>query len=109
MADNKCSFCKDDLVASMTTNHMHLIEKIDNLGDKIETRLDRIENIQVEQASDIKHHIARTDALEEMLKPMYMERLQRQGVIKVITIMGKVVSVLLGGGIILELVKRFVF
>lgn len=65
-----------------------VLDKLDGLDN----RLDRIEIVQVEQAKDLKHHIARTDALQEMLIPIYKRDQQLIGIFKFVLSL----SVLLG-------------
>jgi len=55
-----------------------LLEKVDNLQREIVD----IKIVQVEQAKDIKHHIERTDLLEEIITPLNQKYQQGYGIIK---------------------------
>ena len=66
------------------SEHMCNISKIDNKIDNLHEKIDKVILVQVEQAADIKHHIARTDALEKMIVPVYKLKLQLVGIIKFI-------------------------
>lgn len=61
--------------------------KLDNLAQRMEERFDKIENTQIEQAADIRHHICRTDELQEMVEPLYMKYQQILGIVKFIALL----------------------
>ena len=59
----------------------------------VETKLDRVSGdisdvklVQAEQAKDLKHHISRTDLLQDMVMPLHTLKLQIWGIIKFLTI-----------------------
>lgn len=73
-----------------------VLEKLDN----IDGRLDRIEITQVEQAADLKHHIMRTDKLQEMVEPIYKRDQQVIGMIKFITTISGII-------LLIKIIKSF--
>ena len=63
--------------------------KIDAIEEKliiIDSKLDKLVEIQITQAADIKHHISRTDALEAIVLPLNESRLQFLGVFKFVSV-----------------------
>lgn len=85
---------------------MEYVEKkldvIDSKIDKLDGRLDRIEVVQAEQAKDIKHHIARTDALQEVTMNLQSKYDQFKGAIKVL---GAIFGSGFIGYLIIEIIK----
>lgn len=74
MSNNKDKFPGEPLA------HIRMLDAL----DRIDGRLDNIEQVQVKQASDIEHHIQRTDLLQEQLDPIYKTYLQAMGVVKLV-------------------------
>lgn len=62
--------------------HIRMLDAL----DRIDGRLDVIEQVQVKQAADIEHHIQRTDLLQDQLEPIYKTYLQGVGVVKLIVL-----------------------
>lgn len=75
------------------TEHNRMI--YESLKDLNNTCTD-IKEVQAKQAKDIEHHIARTDALEEMVKPVYRVYLQSLGIMKFMGIISLVTGVIYG-------------
>jgi len=72
-----------------------LLEKMDEKLDKVSTDITDIKVVQSAQASDLKHHIFRTDlaerhitALEAGIKPIEKHVSQLNGVLKLLGIIG---------------------
>lgn len=76
MANNKDEFPHEPPA------HIRMLDAL----DRIDGRLDVIEKVQVKQASDIEHHIQRTDLLQDQLEPIYKTYLQGVGIVKLIAL-----------------------
>jgi hypothetical protein len=64
--------------------------------DKLHGKLDSIEKVQVQQASSIEHHIARTDALEKMITPIYKAHQQGIGALKFLGVISVICGIIFG-------------
>lgn len=73
-------------------NQRLLMEKVDSMGDKI----NKIAITQERQASDIEHHIKRTDLLQDMIEPIHTKYQQLIGVAKFLGASSLIAGVVMG-------------
>jgi hypothetical protein len=72
-------------------DHLKVIEtKI----DKLDERLDKMANVQVEQAKDLEYHIKRTDLLEERVDPLFETQTQIIGILKFLGVVALVAGLI---------------
>lgn len=60
------------------------LDKIEGKIDKLDERLDRVENVQIAMSKDLSYHIKRTDILEKQLLPIRNKHQQMVGVLKLL-------------------------
>lgn len=77
-------------------NDQYLKEKLEEHSSQLvglHDKLDKVILTQTVQAEDIKHHIARTDALEAIVLPLHEKKLERRGIINLFKYTGYILGV----------------
>lgn len=66
--------------------------KIETVVDKIQADVQEIKLVQESQGVDLKHHIKRTDDLQNIVEPLHEKYHQLVGAIKILTTLTALIS-----------------
>lgn len=100
-----------EVLQKIETLRIDITQELNHIYSDLDLRLDNVEKVMIAQEINLKEHMRRTDALEDLvrtiqdkeLKPLHRHVAMVDGGIKLIGIVSLVVGVILGFSKILSL------